>query len=96
MAGEISYDLVMQDDMDFVEGSYRVNSGNWQVFIVSKAPIDRAEIRSSQWSSRVTGVVIRFPLSVRLNKQAVEQLMSQELGVSEWHEVRGPDSIQLR
>ena len=45
--GEISYDLVMEDDMAFVEGSYRIGGCDWQVFIISKRLIDEAvmEIR---------------------------------------------------
>ena len=31
MHAEISYDLVMDDDMSFVEGTYRLLGGDWQV-----------------------------------------------------------------
>lgn len=96
MTGEISYDLVMKDEMDFVEGSYRLQDGEWQVFIVSKAPLERPEMTPCHWASGVAGIVIRLPLFVRLNKQVVEQMMSEWLGVKEWQEVRGPDSMQLR
>jgi hypothetical protein len=34
MRAEISYDLVMDDDMGFVKGTYRLPGGDWQVFIV--------------------------------------------------------------
>jgi hypothetical protein len=96
MQGEISYDLIMEDDMSFVEGSYRIGNGAWQVFIFRKDPIERPEVTSGHWPSGVTGVFVRVPPSVRLNKQVVEQMMSEWLGVSGWREVRGPDSIQLR
>ena len=33
ISGEISYDLVMGDDMAFVEGTFRISGGEWQVFI---------------------------------------------------------------
>jgi hypothetical protein len=96
MMGEISYDLVMEDDMDFVEGTYRIGDGDWRVFVTNRAAIDRAEVSSFRWLSGVTGVVLRVPQSGRLNKQVVEWLLSEWLGVSEWREVRGPDSIQIR
>lgn len=96
MKGEISYDLLMEDDMSFVEGSYRVANGNWQVFIFRKDPVERAEVTAGRWSSGVTGVFIRVPLSVRLNKEVVQQMMSERLKVDSWHEVHGPDSMQLR
>jgi len=30
MQGEISYDLMMADDMSFAEGTYRIGSGEWK------------------------------------------------------------------
>lgn len=36
MIGKISFDLVMESDMDFAEGSFCVANGEWQVFIFSK------------------------------------------------------------
>jgi hypothetical protein len=39
MRAEISYDLVMNDDMEFVEGTYRLPNEDWQVLIVSKRDV---------------------------------------------------------
>jgi len=36
MHAEISYDLVMDSDMEFVEGTYRLPGEDWQVVIVSR------------------------------------------------------------
>src|SRR5438132_862934 len=36
MKAEISYDLIIEGDMDFVEGAYRLADGDWQVVIASK------------------------------------------------------------
>lgn len=96
MKGEISYDLVMEDDMSFVEGTFRTEDGVWQVFIFRKDPIEQREVTSGHWESGVTGVFIRLPASARLNKQTVERVMSEQFSVDEWNEVRGPDSMQLR
>ncbi len=96
LRGEISYDLIMEYNMSFVEGSYRIGNGNWQVFIFRKDAIEIAEVTSGHWSSGVTGLFVRVPLSVRLNKKAIELLMTERLGVTQWREVRGPDSMQLR
>ena len=30
---EISFDLLMEEDMDFAEGSLRVQSSEWKVFV---------------------------------------------------------------
>jgi hypothetical protein len=96
MKGEISYDLVMVDDMSFVEGTFRIGNGEWQVFIFRKDSIEQPELTSGRWGSGVTGVFVRLPLCVRLNKQLVEHTMSEQWKVDEWCEVRGPDSMQLR
>jgi len=98
MRAEISYDLVMDDDMPFVEGTYRQPGGAWQVFIVSASERDvpAPQVVPRRWESRVTGVFIRLPRSERINAATVERVLSETLGVSEWVRVRGPDSMQLR
>ena len=96
MTGEISYDLVMTDDMDFVEGAYRVGDGAWQVLIVSKRDVTEPTIKPSTWDSGVTGVVIHLPRDTRLDKALVERLLSERLDIAGWVEVRGPDSMTLR
>ena len=96
MTGEISFDLVMEENMSFVEGSFRLDRGAWQVFVFSRYQVARASVIVSKWESGVSGVVVRFPQSEKLNKPVVEQVLSDWLGVNEWHEVRGPDSMELR
>ena len=96
MKAEISYDLLMNDDMAFVEGTLRLSGDRWQVFIFSRFPVEKAEITLALWGSGVSGISVRFPVSQKLNKTVVEQVLSEALGVTEWIEVRGPDSMQLR
>jgi hypothetical protein len=98
MKAEISFDLVMEDDMDFVEGTYRLLGGDWQVVIFSRRPsVEKLEISTKgHWASGVTGVSVRFPKAEKLNKAAVMRILSEELGMTEWQEVHGPDSMQLR
>lgn len=95
-AAEISYDLVMDEDMEFVEGSYRLPGGDWQVVIVSRYDEAEPQVVPQKWESGVSGVIIRFPRSARLNRAAVERVLSVSLSVWEWVVVRGPDSMQLR
>jgi hypothetical protein len=40
MKAEISYDLLMEEDMSFVEETYRIETGTWQVFIFSKGELE--------------------------------------------------------
>lgn len=96
MRAEISYDLVMDEDMNFVEGTFRLPGGEWQVVVVSKRPVPSLETNLTTWDSGVTGLVVTFPLDWKLDRAAVETLLSQVFGVGGWDEVRGPDSIWLR
>jgi hypothetical protein len=94
--GEISYDLVMEDDMGFAEGSYRIESCEWCVVIFSKRPIEQLSWKTGAWDSGVTGIEVHVPLNIQLNAPAIESLLSSILGVAAWKRVRGPDSMQLR
>ena len=96
MQAEISYDLIMDDDMPFVEGTYRLAGGEWQVFIFIKEDIDQPRIASSRWWSGVTGCVIHVPSSQRLSKVTVEGILQRYLNVNKWVVVQGPDSMQIR
>jgi hypothetical protein len=66
------------------------------VFIASKRPVVAAQVRPTRWESGVSGVVVAVPIGTRLDRTAVKRLLGEALGVSEWIEVRGPDSMQLR
>ena len=98
MKGEITYDLVMDDDMPFVEGCYRLDDGVWKVFIFSKSEgLREVGVRKDVvWKSGVTGLTIVVSDDTILNKETVLKALSDALGVTEWSEVRGPDSIQIR
>lgn len=96
MRAEISYDLVMEGEMDFVEGTFRLPGQDWQVLIVSKRDVAQPEVVQSTWDSGETGLCIKFPQVQPLNKATVERVLAASLVVSDWIEVRGPDSMQLR
>jgi hypothetical protein len=98
MRAEISYDLIMDDDMEFVEGTYRLPGGDWQVVIVSAFDRDvpAPQVVWQQWESGVSGVLVRLPRGERLNAATVERVLSEALGVTEWVRVNGPDSMQIR
>jgi hypothetical protein len=98
MRAEISYDLVMDDDMEFVEGTYRLPGYDWQVLIVlaRERDVSQPQVVPQQWESGESGVIIRIPRNERINAATVERILSGALGVSEWVRVRGPDSMQLR
>src|SRR5947209_934185 len=93
---EISYDLVMENDMSFVEGCYRLPGRPWEVFIFSKKKVAEPEHRFGKWDSGVTGITFFVPDATTLSKSVVEELLSSALGVADWCEVKGPDSIVIR
>jgi hypothetical protein len=97
MGGEITYDLVMEDDMHFIEGCYRLPGKSWEVLIVRKTDaVSGPEYRFTEWHSGATGLVIRVPRGVRLDRALVEGILSGIFHVDGWREVRGPDSMTLR
>src|SRR5262249_16058541 len=96
MHGEICYDLVMEQEMSFVEGTHRLPGHDWQVFIFSRWRVEQPRVTVTQWHTGATGVFVRFPEYAMLNKAAVEQVLARALGVEGWVEVSGPDSMQLR
>jgi hypothetical protein len=96
--GEITFDLVMHDDMYFVEGCYRLEGGVWQVVTCFRSGGHReVGVRLNvSWASGVTGVNVIVADDAKLNREIVLATLSEALGVTEWKEVRGPDSMQLR
>jgi hypothetical protein len=96
MTGAISYDLVMDADMSFVEGVYRLGAGEWQVCIFSKKTVEEPGWHTCTWESGVSGIVVHVPRAFRLNMASVEDLLSQALNVETWERVQGPDSMRLR
>jgi hypothetical protein len=96
IAGEISYDLVMENDMSFVEGCFRLPHGVWQVVIISKDDVTSPQIKLTEWDSGIKGVFIQYPQDKPLNSEKVEYLLSSIYNVKHWITVRGPDSMDLR
>jgi hypothetical protein len=100
--GEISYDLVMEDDMDFVEGTCRVPEAAgaaataWQVFVFTKSDVSSSQVVRSRFPSGTSGLLVRVPASTRLDCRMIEEALSDFLGVVRWRRVTGPDSMSLR
>lgn len=94
--GEISYDLVMADDMPFAEGTYRLSGEDWAVLIVSRADVLAPSATSTVWASGVRGHFVRWPRDAPMNAELIERFLSVLLGVTTWSRCRGPDSMVLR
>ena len=98
MNAEVTWDLVMSEDMPFAEGCYRLQGGPWQVVTATKAGPDHLPgVRNGvTWASGVTGMNVVFPEHLKINRASLMQKMSEVLGVVNWREVVGPDSMALR
>ena len=57
----ISYDPVMEADMSFVDGCYRLPSKFWQVFVFLKKDVTELRHSEDKWESGITGVTIDVP-----------------------------------
>jgi hypothetical protein len=88
--GEISFDLVMEDDMSFVEGTYRLRQGEWRVFIFSRYEGKQVLSSSQRCESGVEGWRIKTPQEMKLNRESVMKILGDLLYVEQWFEVRGP------
>jgi hypothetical protein len=96
MIAEISYDLIMEDNMSFVEGCYRLPGHDWEVFTTIRTEDEKFGYKFVSWSSGVTGINIFVPREITLNTTRIEQMLSKILDVDRWIVVRGPDSIVIR
>jgi hypothetical protein len=98
--GEITFDIVVPEEgVTVVEGCYRIEGGNWQVYIFAKEGWSRSVphiTREAVFSSDISGVSGVVPDSVVLNKKTVMRIMAEAVGVDVWSEVFGPDSLILK
>ena len=93
---EISYDLIMEDDMSFVEGTYRLPGQDWQVFIFTRNDVAAPVTKKGKWHSGITGIHVTYPSGEPLDQTTVEEILGTHLKIKNWEVVRGPDSMILR
>ena len=93
---QISFDLVMEYDMDFVEGCYCDVDGIVKVFVISKMDCAAPTFKPVKWQSGVAGVNITVPLAQELDRPIALRLLANFTGIADWQVVAGPDSTSLR
>src|SRR5262245_14238193 len=55
---EFSFDIIMEEDMTWVEGTYRLPGRFWEVMIFRKRDVAELRLRlDQQWPSGITGTV---------------------------------------
>lgn len=101
-APEVSFDIVMEEDMRDVEGTFRLPGEFWRVMVFRKWSVSvlqwtqRIWPNTNPWRDSIDGLDFHVPESDTLDRAYVLRALSQALNVEEWTEVRGPDSIVLR
>ncbi len=97
---EFSFDIIMEDDMNYVEGTYRLPGRFWEVMIFRRSDVPQLQHRPNQppveWSSGITGTVFDVPRGENLNREYVRKALRVAFGHEDWVEIRGPDSMVLR
>ncbi|VTS02106.1 unnamed protein product [Gemmata massiliana] len=97
---EFSFDVIADDDMSFVEGTYRLPGRFWEVMIFLKANVPALFHRPNQppleWPSGITGAIFHVPDRDKLNREYVRNALVTAFTYSDWVEVAGPDSMVLR
>ena len=99
MLGEISLDILIEDDRDrdVMEGCYRIEQGEWHIFYFTRWWREGPKvILDAVWRSGVSGVNVNHPKDQALNKIVVKERLSEILKGVDWVEVKGPDSLQLK
>ncbi|MEZ6142468.1 MAG: hypothetical protein R3B84_18065 [Zavarzinella sp.] len=99
---EISFDLVMEDEHQYMEGSYRLPGTLWNVVIFKKSEVDELAYEftiwepATIWERAASGVVIRFPLKAKMGLEEILSAMTKVFQFKNWTVVNGPDSMLLR
>lgn len=103
LLGEISFDIIVPDDgIEIVEGCYRINGGNWQVYYLTNRNngvpwVGAPDIKNNAvFHSGISGVSGVVPVGWVLNKMKIRKILAEAVGVDEWIEVQGPDSLMLK
>ena len=93
---ELSCDTEIGDDMEIVEGTYRLPGCLWQVFLFTRAQVPELRHKFGTWVSGITGVEIEVPENVQINHEYIMSAMSSLFGADAWTIMKGPDSLILK
>ena len=85
-----------------MEGCYRIDGEDWRVYYLTNwhngslwagAPLIRSTV---VFQSRIFGVCGVVPDGTVLNKKTVMRILALAVGIDEWCEVSGPNSLNLK
>ena len=94
---QVSSDLVLDDDMGFFEGTFRIPNAFWGLVLVHKsADIQEQVINKYQWPNGLTTIEGDVPKNRPLNLDRIIEILKSFYSDSDWQLVNGPDSMILR
>jgi hypothetical protein len=103
--GEVTFDIVVPEKgVSIVEGCYRIDGGNWEVYFFAQQCWSMSMFGRSEphiwpnrvFSSGVLGIAGIVSDNWVLNNHTVMGILAVTSGVEEWIEVIGPDSLILK
>lgn len=101
---EVSVDLLLDQEIEFMEGCYRLPGLFWQVVVFLQDGVPEIQYQTQTWEKpthfelATTGVAIRIPQRERLHLDVMLRALRLVFGwrEDEWTIVQGPDSMVLR
>ena len=93
---EISYDTVPDDDMVFVEGTFRLPGRFWQIFAFSNEDVPEIRHQFGISESGIVSIGFGVPRKICIDHRLIVEAMSEVFEAGSWVVVRGPDSMVLR
>jgi hypothetical protein len=97
---EFSFDTVIEDrddDRRVIEGCFRAPGAHWRVMLFLKEEgVATSSWASAVWPSGIGGLEFRVAEAERLNRAYVRHALALAVGVGDWTEAPGPDSLALK
>jgi hypothetical protein len=93
---EFSFDIIMEDDMVWVEGTYRLPGIFWEAMVFGKIDVPELRFKRGKTYGDVPGIWFDVPRDAQLNRQYIVQALATAFQIGGWVEVAGPDSTVFR
>jgi hypothetical protein len=93
---EFSSDIILEEDMTWIEGIYRLPGHFWEVMVFGKKDVTELRFQMGKTCSGTPGIWFDVPNHTRLDREYVRKALEAAFGHTDWAEVSGPDSMVLR
>jgi hypothetical protein len=94
---EISSDLILSDDMEFFEGTFRIPGEFWKIILVHKGDdIEEVVSKKYHWETGIEAIEVNFPECKKVNLDIIINVLGKYYPGKKWELVHGPDSMTFR